>query len=317
MRLRRTTAVIPARHTGPAVAHVTRRAIAVLLAAAAIGLAVAVSAGWWAGDAAKPTPPAPAVPLTVTLGSVSFAVDPGWKRLSGDRQASDLPPARTAAFALQPEGSARAIVTLAPTTHSSLIPDGLRARLTSEPPAPAPTRHLGHAAWAYRELPMRDGRLLDVTVVPTTIGVLAIACSATPEDLAAVAGCATAMSALDVGGAVHLRPRASLALRSALPPVVAELNARRVRLRGALRRAETRRGQARIAVRLATTHERAGASLAARAPGAVPARLARVGAAYRRLARAAARGRSRAFRRARRTVLTAERRLGRALAGVR
>ena len=315
--LRRTTAVMAARPTGPPVPHILHRAVAVLLATAAVGLAVAVSAGWWAGGAARPIPSAPAVPVTVTMGSVSFGVDPGWERLTGDRQVSDLPPARTAAFALQPEGSARAIVTLAPSTHASLIPDGLRARLTSAPPSPAPSRHLGHAAWTYRELPTRDGRLLDVTLVPTTLGVLAIACSAMPEDLAAAADCATAMSALDLGGALPLRPRASLALRSALPPVVAKLNARRVRLRAALRRAETRRGQARVAVRLATTHERAGASLAARAPGALPARLGRVGAAYRRLARAARRGRPRAFRRARRTVVTAERRLGHALAAIR
>ncbi len=151
-------------------------------------------------------------------------------------------------------------------------------------------------------------------MLPTTSGVLTYACTRGPEELAP-RPCAADVPAIDLGGAEPVTPTADLALRRRLPAAIERLDGRRVPLRRSLRAASTRRGQARFADRLALAYRGAGARLAPAAPrrsGVVRA-MHRADVAYRRLARAARRGRRAGFARARRGVGAAERALGRAL----
>jgi hypothetical protein len=127
---------------------------------------------------------------------------------------------------------------------------------------------------------------------------------------------------LALRGGAWLEPGDDLAFRERLPAVVHKLDARRVILRGKLRAAKTRRGQARFAKRLSRAYGNAAASLAPVLPAkgpAVQAVAAMQGsaAAHKDLAAAARNGWPQRYKRAKRSVKRKEAALARALAATR
>ena len=109
----------------------------------------------------------------------------------------------------------------------------------------------------YRALDTPRRRLvMDVTVLPTTAGVLAVGC-AWPVDFMGgglAPDCASSVESISVRGAVTLKPSRSVALASELPAVIARLDHARADGRAALSRARTPEAQAAAAHRLARHH---------------------------------------------------------------
>ena len=160
-----------------------------------------------------------------------------------------------------------------------------RRRCARSPPRAASRATLaGLPAWSYRPTTLSRGRIAQLTVAPTTAGALAVVCVA-PAAPGPAPPTAPKSSRPPRCAA---RPRSSRARRSpsaaSCTPVLSHLGARRAELRGRLRAAETRRGQARFAKRLARANGRAATALAPRAASArdAPGR-ARVARRPRRL----------------------------------
>jgi hypothetical protein len=272
--------------------------------------ALTAAAGWWAGGAVRTDEAAPvaAGPPVAAIGPMRIEGAPRWTVARDAPEAERLDRAATAVFAVDPASSTRAIFTLAPAADATLLPPGLRATLARTPPAPTRTEVLGRPAWSYAGLETLSGRTMDVSLLPTTSGVLAVACTRGQDQLAGAADCGGGATTIDLGGAQPLAPAADLALRQRLPAAIERLDGRRTSLRRSLRGAQTRRGQARFARRLARAYARTGALLAPVAPrGAGPLRaMHRADLAYRRLGRAALGGRRGSFARARVRVGAAE-----------
>ena len=281
----------------------------IVLAVLATG-ALTAAVGWWAGGAIRTEEAAPvaAPPAVAAVGPMRVEGGPRWTLTRDAPEAEGLDAARTAVFAVDPVSSTRAIFTLAPAGDATLLPAGLRATLAGTPPAPTRAELLGRPAWSYAGLETRSGRTMDVTLLPTTSGVLAVACTRAPDELAGAPGCDGGAPVIDLGGAQPVAPAADLALRQKLPAAIERLDGRRTTLRRSLRAAETRRGQARFARRLARVYARTGARLAPVAPrgSRVLGAMHRADVAYRRVARAALRNRRGGFARARARVGAAE-----------
>jgi hypothetical protein len=287
-----------------------------MLALVAVACAAAAAfAGRLAGEAVvtQPTPNGPTV-QAATVGAATLVAPASWAGAEQIPEALGLDPTSTAAFATRPGLRAYAVATLAPADHPTLIPRPLRLLLNTAPPPPVPTRLAGRPAWRYGRLPASGGRSVELTVAATTAGSLAIACVASPDAGAAVAGCASDIHDVALAGASWLAPD-ELAARTGLAAVVERLDRQRVARRAALRRARTPAAQSRIARRLAGSYVRAASALDRPAP--VVKALRAAARAHRRLAAAAASKRRRGFRAARRAVAARDAALTRALARAR
>jgi hypothetical protein len=285
---------------------------------------VAALAGWLAGGATTPEPvrPPPAR-QAVALGPAAISVDGSWRRSERSPAVGWPDPVHTAVFEPLPGLSVSAILTFAPIEHSALVPPPLAAALRDPIPQPRKATVAGLPAWRYSDLATSgQSTMMDVTVVPTSAGAIALACVA-PRSLWSVASdCAAGVRHVALDRARPLAPDADLALRLHLPPVVSALDRQRVKHRRALRRARSARGQARAAARLADAHRGAARRLApaAAAVGAsadTVAALERLAAAYRELAVSARRGHPHAFAGARRDVQRSEAALAAALVRLR
>jgi hypothetical protein len=283
--------------------------------AAAAGLA-----GWSAGGATKTEPvhPAPAR-QAVALGPATLSVDGSWRRSERSPAGVRPEPNRIAVFEPLSGLSVSAILALAPIEDSTLVPPALAAMLREPLPQPRKTTVAGLPAWRYGDLATGgQSTMMDLTVVPTSAGTIALACVA-PSSLWSVASdCAAGLRAVALEGARPLVPDADLALRLHLPAVIPMLDRRRVRHRHALRRAQSARAQARAAARLADAHRGAARRLApaAAADGAsadAVAALERLAVAYRELAVSARQELPRAFAGARSDVRRGEAALAAAL----
>jgi hypothetical protein len=128
-----------------------------------------------------------------------------------------------------------------------------------------------------------------VTVLATTAGVLAVACTSVAGQEAA-SDCGSEVSSVTVPGARALVPSPSLALELHLPAVVDQLNRRRSKHRARLNGARTHESQALAARLLGVDHRAAARSLRSLGgPAAAPLirDLTNVADAYGALARAA------------------------------
>lgn len=253
--------------------------------------------------------------MTAAIGPVSITVD-DWV---AEKRAS-VPDFLE--FSPAPGLRARALVAFTQPDDPSLVPVALRARLQDPLPAPRRTRLGGAPAWTYLERRLADGRLMDVTVAPTTLGVLTVACTAPEREWSAGRGCAAGVRKVSIGDARPLAPADDLALRARAPAVIERLNERRTELRRRLARATTVGGQARFATRLSRAYARAASELAGVAPAAgepagVVALLTRASGAYDRLAVAARARWPKRHRMARKAVKKTDRALRRALTGLR
>jgi hypothetical protein len=200
-----------------------------------------------------------------------------------------------------------AVVTFGTADERSLIPRALGELV--EPPRSPPrvTSLAGRPAWVYHGLNARRWSLvMDVTVLPTTEGMLALAC-ASPRD--AGPACAPSVTSVSLRGAAALEPSPSVALAAQLPAMLAPLDQARVDGRAALSRARTREAQAIAVDRLADEHQAAADRLRTEfgtAARAVIAGLEGSGRAYAALGTAASDGSAARFRAAGREVRVAE-----------
>ena len=292
-------------------------------AAAALGLALlgAVLAGVWAGrHAAQAEPTQPAEGRQVSAGDARLTVPATWRPapLSAVRLPG-LPPERSTALSLRADVPAWVVATSGPADHASLVPLALRRVLNGPLPPPRETRLGGRDAWLYTGLTTRAGRAMELTVQPTTAGVLAVACVSPLTEQPAAALCGGAVTSATVRGATTLVPRQSVALALGLAPRLDALDGARVRMRASLSRADSPIAQAGLARRLAGAHlgeASALAPLAGRAGAPLIEALREVGSAYEHLATAAAGGSRAAFSAARQDVGAAESRLADAVGSV-
>jgi hypothetical protein len=274
-------------------------------------IALGVGVGLWAGQRQAPGPTEPlAATRSVRAGAATLTVPTGWRIVAlpagGAGGASTrLTPA--------PGSPDRVIVTVGEAVDRSLVPPQLRRLVLDLGEGPQPVNLGGHRAWRYATLPARNSNdAIDVTVLPTTAGVLGIACASAGWSWSAPYGCSPSIESVAVDSAEILVPQPDLAFRLRLPGVLGALNQARVRDRAALRRATTAKGQAQLAQALAREHLAAADSLrpAASAAGTpLVDRLTDTARAYDELAQAAA-GRSAArYAAARQRVTSAEQQL--------
>ena len=287
----------------------SRRALRFLLiVVTAAGLATL--AGTWAGSRlADPEEPAapPPPPRKVQVGSAQLVVPAGWRSIPVERaRVAGLDPDRAVAFAPAGRSSEAIVAEFGPGTDASLLPPGRRAAFPGFTSPTVTARLAGRPATLYRGLTER----LDLTVMATTAGTLAIGC---PDE------CVKELDAVSVPGATTLVPTASLALGLRLPAVIERLDRNRRAHRAALAGTNALWRQGRLARKLTADHASAAAALrpsAGTAGRRLIASLTATATAYRALARAASnRWRSR-FIAARERIRRSEAALTAALADV-
>jgi hypothetical protein len=319
--------VIPRRHDAPAAqiqpaTHLAPAArVAVLAAMAVLALGLAALVGVWAGHRATPVEHAGPRPTVVRIGAAELTVSAGWRAASlSSAGIPGLPAGRTLAFASSPGLVGRAVVLFAPVDDASLVPQPLRRLLAGARLRSRAARLGGLPAWSYGQVSATGSdRLIGVTVMPTTSGVVAIACTAPEVERIVMALCDSGVDSVALRGATALVPSPSLATALRLPAVVHRLDRERVAHRAALGRAATANGQALAARRLAADYADAAAALrhpADRSGASLVQHLSSVRDAYAALARAAGARSVKAFRVARRAVGSAEAGLTDAVAGV-
>jgi hypothetical protein len=278
------------------------RTIATLAAA----IALAVPAGIGAAAIVTPgVPPAEPASRVVHAGGAVLAVPSGWERAA---PVLGLQPDRTAVLAPSPGLAARAVVTLGPADDRSLLPADLRAAVDGPLPQPRRSTLGGHPAVVYRGLTAGD-LLLDATVLPSTGGMLAVACAAPADSGYYRSECASSVASASVPGATALAPSPAIPLASHLPAAIARLDRATVAGRADLGRARTPSAQADAAARLADRQRDAAGALRAAFGGPsrrVAAALERSASGYEALSDAATAGSAGAFAAARRTVRGAE-----------
>ncbi len=253
--------------------------------------------------------PKPATVRTVQAGDARLAVPAHWAPArSGSTGIAGLDAPRMVVLDPSPGLKARIVVLFGPADDASLVPAALRAQLRSPPARPRTTSLGGRPAWAYPALATRDsGVELNVTVLPTTAGVLAVACTLPAAEFTA-SDCGAEVRAVSVRGGATLRPSPVIALAARLPAVLAELDRERAEGRAALARARTPERQAVLAQDLARQHLAAASSLPAAGPDGLPLvdGLERSGRAYAALGLAAEAGSTTRFASARRAIRGAE-----------
>ena len=295
-------------------------AAAVLAVAGLIALcAAAAAAGWLLRGAVREPTAAPAAPRVLEAGSMRIAVDPTWTPAA---PLAGVAPGTVRGATLDIGGGqpARAILTVEPFADATLLPGSLRALASGDLPAPRRVRMLGLPAWRYSGVPVGRGAM-EVTVVPTTAGALAVACVVADATWSTSLWCDGGVRGIDLAGAAALLPEPALAVRAGLPGEMDRLNGRRAVLRARLERATTRRGQARLSARLARAYTRTITALAPRAAGTTAGDrlftgMKRTSAAYTRLMRSARANRPRAFGRNAAAVRREEAEVGQALASL-
>ena len=285
------------------------RPSAALLAAVG-GLLIAAALGWWLGGASHAPEVAVAPDSVAEVGDLRLELEAGWVAAEGT---TGLQVDGAQAFAPVPGLPARALLLSGPPVDASLIPEALRGELPEQLPAAQKATLGGLDAWSYG--PLRDrGRLVEVTIAPTTRGVLAVACTAPPASWSAALDCADGVHAVATERARALVPTADLGFRQASGPALRTLDAERVS--GRARLDDARRA---AATALARAHREAATTLA---PFAVPGASTAAVDALRQAAQgydalAAAGGNRARFVAARRQVARADAALAAALSRLR
>jgi hypothetical protein len=291
---------------------------AAVLAGVLVATALAAGAGWLFGSVLRgdhngtPSP----VAQRAAVGPVRLQLDGDWVPSAAGRDVAGAGLDDLRAFAPARGLPARVWIARAPASNPALVPAALTTRLAGRLGVPRRTTLAGAPAWSYAAVRLARGGSLELTVQPTSAGVLLVGCQASETWWNTVAGCADGVLVAD--GARPLAPAADLAYRLHAHATLTRLDARRAHGGRALRRARSGRGQARIARRLAAAHAAAAASLRPLAPhhGApqrVIAALRRSRAAYAAVARAAHRGSRRRYATARRRAARSDAALRRAL----
>jgi hypothetical protein len=303
------------RRPGP----VTGAGLAVGAAAATI-LVIATLAGHLTGRQDAPPQPSASKDSSrrPTLGPVRVAVPPEWRRLPvSAARITGIEKQPTEVFDRTPGLSARAVLTVASPgspISPSLLPKALQDAAERPPGRPTTVRLDRQRAWMYHAVPVRrSNETMEITVLPTTAGLVAIACIEPPGlAFAAAGGCASELG-LTLQRGKALRPTDDLGFRLRLGGVVADLDRERVADRASLRRSRTPRAQASAARQLAAAHARAAGALApfarSDATAKVVASLRAASGGYKALSRSATAYDRAAFAQARRAIDESDRRL--------
>jgi hypothetical protein len=291
------------------------------LVAAVLGAVLALAFGQPVADkphAAAPLTPSPGA--VVSAGALRVTLPDGW---TPTRTGPKIPGFEGAQAAFARTYDSDVVIALLPARSPSLLPP--RLDVATNPASAKPRIQQAGTLRAYDYVrPAKDRRVLDVVVVPTTLGVATIACSTA---VVAPDECSQALHGLRLTGGSFLPLGAESAFLAGLPAAMKTLGEQRLRLRTRLTRAGLVAGAARTAYRLAGTYgtaDRALRPLAAPRSDARPTviLLRRLRSRYFTLA-AAIRARDRgAFKAAARSIATNEQRLAarveawrRALAG--
>jgi serine/threonine protein kinase len=290
---------------------------AVALLALAVAAAIVIGGGD-GGGGPQPPAPTPAAPEQATASGIGLRHPATWRPTEAGPDALPGTDAKWP-IALAPPGAPEGTRLLAgrlPSEGPTLLPKDLVAALPGEPPAPTLVR-LGKAdAYRYTGLaPRGSDRRADVYVIPTSSGVVTLACVAPGSPQASFsADCERSVESLAIssGDVYPLGPDRQFAKR--LNGAMRTLNARRATLRKRMRSEQRAAGQADVATDLARAFTTAAGTVAAgrASPAVAPDRAAivkamrRTATRYRALAKAADRDDRRAYNRARPDVRRAE-----------
>jgi hypothetical protein len=292
-------------------------ALAVIIAGAAgIALSKTVASAVRSPEAQAPGHEPVAAAAAATAGRLRLQPDPDWTRLSEPPNVPGFAK-RALAYAPHPGLSTVILASLEPVDDPTLLPAALRA----DARRPVAGRLAGLRAWYYRGL--AAGRWqLDAAVLPTSGGVVTIACAVPGTTSEVPLGCLDALRGVSVAGAETLVPGPGIAFELRLPAVIKQLDHARIAGRTALRRGKTPRAQSQAAAGLRRAHETAAARLAPLAVDAHRAQrlvgaMQRAARAYEALERAASRRDRRAWTRASAQARHQEAALQRALAALR
>jgi hypothetical protein len=280
---------------------------AITLAAAVAGVALGLAL---AGDPPEPAAPAPPR-VGLASGPARLPLPPGWTALG---RRSSLPGFEEAT-AVRGDYGPVAVDIRAP-EDASLLP---AAAADGAPPA-AVRMIAGRPVWHY-ELPGTDqGTRVMALVLPTTRGVVTVACAAGDGEMyAAAAECEEAMASLRLEGAVAVDAGPATAAAIVLRDTIPALNRSRRADRRRLADARSPAARSAAALRLAESYAAAAARLRPVAAGAgkrVAATLAQLARDHRALAAASRRRDARAARAAGAAIVRDEQRLARALAAL-
>lgn len=218
------------------------------LAAALLGAVLALAFGKPAVNkphAAAPT--AASSGAVVSAGALRVTLPEGW---TPTRTGPKIPGFDGAHAAFARSYDSDVAIALLPARSASLLPPALD--VATNPSAARPRVQRSGAVSAYDYVrPAKNRRVLDIVVVPTTLGVATIACSSA---VVAPDECAGALHGLHLAGGSFLPLSTESAFLAGLPDAVKKLGAQRLRLRARLARAGVVAGAARTAYRLAGTY---------------------------------------------------------------
>ncbi|MGZ4342528.1 MAG: hypothetical protein ACXVHX_10960, partial [Solirubrobacteraceae bacterium] len=217
------------------------------LIAALLGVVLALAFGKPAAD--KPHAAAPAAASTgavVSAGALRVTLPEGW---TPTRTGPKIPGFQGAHPTFARTYDSDVAIALLPARSPSLLAPALD--VATNPAAARPRIQQAGTLRAYDYVrPAKDRRVLDIVVVPTTLGVATIACSSA---VVAPDECAQALRGLHLTGGSFLPLSAESAFLAGLPDAMKTLGAQRLRLRTRLTRAGLVAGAARTAYRLAGT----------------------------------------------------------------
>jgi hypothetical protein len=281
------------------------------LLAALLGAVLALAFGKPAAN--KPHAAAPAAASTgavVSAGALRVTLPEGW---TPTRTGPKIPGFEGAHATFARTYDSDVAIALLPARSPSLLAPELD--VATNPASARPRIQQAGTLRAYDYVrpakDRKDRRVLDIVVVPTTLGVATIACSSA---VVAPDECAQVLRGLHLTGGSFLPLSAESAFLAGLPDAMKTLGAQRLRLRTRLTRAGLVAGAARTAYRLAGTYGTADRALRPLAAPHSEARstvilLRRLRSRYFTLA-AAIRARDRgAFKAAARSIETNEQRL--------
>ena len=268
----------------PLLPHRARRGVPALLLVATVA---AAAEGWATAVALVPRePPPPAPPdLVLRVGFARLTLPAGWERL----RRPAIPSLRRAASARGAYSDL--VLDVRSPEDASLIPRPLLGPIGA-PPRPSLYSSGGRVAWSYKLSGPRARTRTTAFAMPTTRGVVTVACVA-DESFAMYTDpeCEDALAGLELSGAAPLRPAPETAARMVAGPTIARLDHVRAAARRALATTRSPALRARAARRIAAAYAAAGRRLRPLARGAaapLPRALAALARDHRSLAAAIA-----------------------------
>jgi hypothetical protein len=242
-----------------------------LLALAVVGSAIAFALS---GDGHTRRGGKPEAPRSLPGPAFALRLPPGW---SVEPRPPALPGMRSAALIglANQDRSVRVVASRLPATSRTLLPaEFVRGMHGTASPPDTVRIGAGLPAWHYTGLthPAVNG-LLDVYLVPTTRGVVTVACLADAAS-SLLADCWHAVSGLTLRGSQAVAPGPEAAFRAAVLPTIEQVESTRETAQRTLDRVATAGEQADAVAPLAPAFRDAAAKLAVLTARELPASLA-------------------------------------------